>query len=115
MLQVLPVQSVAVGSEKQSWIVFKPVVREVQVVPSHLAANTNRNKILHWSSLICPTCQESGKVGGSSVSSCNRMMRGRGRGRGAGVTSAGRSCGVRHTAGQGGDLPGQTGGAPVHI
>ena len=43
VLQVLPVQSVAVGSEKQSWIVFKLVVRELQVVPSHLAANTKTN------------------------------------------------------------------------
>ena len=42
--EILPVQSVAVGSEKQSWIVFKLVVRELQVVPSHLAANTKTNQ-----------------------------------------------------------------------
>ena len=39
-------QSLAVGSEKQSWIVFKSVVREVQVVPSHLAANKKTNQTI---------------------------------------------------------------------
>ena len=44
-VEVSPVQSLPVGSEKQSWIVFKLVVRELQVVPSHLAANTKTNQL----------------------------------------------------------------------
>ena len=44
MCQVSPVQSLPVGSEKQSWIFFKSAVREVQVVPSHLAAHTITDK-----------------------------------------------------------------------
>ena len=43
-LNVLPVQSLAVGSEKQSWIDLRSVVRVEQVVPSHLAADTRQDK-----------------------------------------------------------------------
>ena len=43
-LNVSPVQSLAVGSEKQSWMDLRLEVRVVQVVPSHLAADTRQDK-----------------------------------------------------------------------